>query len=443
MTEETASDRPHLDREELLFEARRPSVDDGLASAARNLIASRTDHYTARNGKRMSIEGDDGEKCWIIPFDAMNDLEIALTRPLGEGEEARWPWGKFHVKTERAIHRDDNLHIADAVNGHWAAVILAALSGGARSTPPQAEETLRERAAVIEWLKSRTTMVAFEDAIAAIARGEHRALSSPSSLPIAAEGWPWSTLAAIVKSAQYQQGTGQFLVPGFLIERLKSPPTSPIPPDHVLVERAFRVGFEAGNFAGGGNAARYAIDEAWKRCRSAFLSAAPQPPSPGQGEMAWLIERRVSPPQWAVQRDPTGIGAFYSDVQRAYRFRTREAAEEAMRRMRIMPEEREQFFVSEHMWTEQSTAPPSSGEVEAVAREEVRQVLAGVIIAWAEFYPSLTPQDAAEAAEFGPLLKARWLFGRLLDPPTDSIAEIEKQARTISPNTDGGDHAGR
>lgn len=66
---------------------------------------------------------------------------------------------------------------------------------------------------------------------------------------------------------------------------------------------------------------------------------------------AWLIERRVQPPQWSNTSTPTGIGAFYSDVHAAHRFPTREDASEAMRRMRITPEERGQFFVSEHMWT--------------------------------------------------------------------------------------------
>ncbi|MEE9906699.1 hypothetical protein LWV33_03190 [Brucella intermedia] len=49
-----------------------------LVNAARNLIANRFDTYKARNGKLCSIEGDDGEKCWIVPFDDMAELEAAL-----------------------------------------------------------------------------------------------------------------------------------------------------------------------------------------------------------------------------------------------------------------------------------------------------------------------------------------------------------------------------
>ncbi|HHV68223.1 MAG TPA: hypothetical protein GXX48_11345 [Ochrobactrum intermedium] len=52
-----------------------------VEKAARNLIAVRYDTYKARNGNLCSIEGDDGEKAWIVPFDAMADLESALSSP--------------------------------------------------------------------------------------------------------------------------------------------------------------------------------------------------------------------------------------------------------------------------------------------------------------------------------------------------------------------------
>ncbi|SPL63613.1 hypothetical protein [Ochrobactrum soli] len=49
-----------------------------LQRAATNLIANRFDTYKAQNGKLCSIEGDDGEKCWIVSFDDMAELEAAL-----------------------------------------------------------------------------------------------------------------------------------------------------------------------------------------------------------------------------------------------------------------------------------------------------------------------------------------------------------------------------
>ncbi len=57
-----------------------------LEEAARNLIANRFDSYKARNGKLCSIEGDDGEKCWIVSFDDMAELESALSsQPVADG----------------------------------------------------------------------------------------------------------------------------------------------------------------------------------------------------------------------------------------------------------------------------------------------------------------------------------------------------------------------
>lgn len=52
--------------------------------AAHAIFEQATDFYTARNGRRMSIEGDDGEKCWIVPFDAFEDLRHALATLKGQ-----------------------------------------------------------------------------------------------------------------------------------------------------------------------------------------------------------------------------------------------------------------------------------------------------------------------------------------------------------------------
>ena len=59
-----------------------------LEEAARNLIANRFDSYKARNGKLCSIEGDDGEKCWIVSFDHMAELESSLWAERVEKGEA-------------------------------------------------------------------------------------------------------------------------------------------------------------------------------------------------------------------------------------------------------------------------------------------------------------------------------------------------------------------
>ena len=58
---------------------------DALLCAARSLVSQAFDLYTARNGKRMSIEGDDGEKCWIVPFDAFEELRSMVAPAPTEG----------------------------------------------------------------------------------------------------------------------------------------------------------------------------------------------------------------------------------------------------------------------------------------------------------------------------------------------------------------------
>jgi len=54
--------------------------NEKLRRAAEDVIASRMDTFKARNGRRLGLEDDSGEKCWIIPFDNMIDLEQALNR---------------------------------------------------------------------------------------------------------------------------------------------------------------------------------------------------------------------------------------------------------------------------------------------------------------------------------------------------------------------------
>lgn len=82
----------------------KPPSEDALKAAAESLIAQKSDYFTARNGKKVSIEGDDGEKCWIVPFDAMNELEIALSTPTDQQPKAEGPEHRFGAPPEPVVN---------------------------------------------------------------------------------------------------------------------------------------------------------------------------------------------------------------------------------------------------------------------------------------------------------------------------------------------------
>lgn len=64
-----------------------PMVQEGLREAATALIENLSSTYTARNGREVGIQGDDGEKCYIIHSDFVFDLRRALSAtPAQEGE---------------------------------------------------------------------------------------------------------------------------------------------------------------------------------------------------------------------------------------------------------------------------------------------------------------------------------------------------------------------
>lgn len=61
---------------------------DALREAATALLEGLSSTYTARNGREVGIQGDDGEKCYIVHSDFVFDLRRALsaTPPAQEGE---------------------------------------------------------------------------------------------------------------------------------------------------------------------------------------------------------------------------------------------------------------------------------------------------------------------------------------------------------------------
>ena len=54
------------------------SPDDKLRGAAEDLLAGAASTYTARNGREVGIEADDGEKCYIVHSDLITGLRAAL-----------------------------------------------------------------------------------------------------------------------------------------------------------------------------------------------------------------------------------------------------------------------------------------------------------------------------------------------------------------------------
>ena len=67
-----------------------PAGSGGVFEAARNLIASRSSTFKARNGRDVGIQDDSGEKMWIVPFDEMLELEAALTAGVVKAEPVAW-----------------------------------------------------------------------------------------------------------------------------------------------------------------------------------------------------------------------------------------------------------------------------------------------------------------------------------------------------------------
>jgi hypothetical protein len=57
-----------------------------LREAAKGLLARASDTYRKRNGHVSSIEADDGEKCWIVHSDDIEDLRRAVDAALKEAK---------------------------------------------------------------------------------------------------------------------------------------------------------------------------------------------------------------------------------------------------------------------------------------------------------------------------------------------------------------------
>ncbi len=108
-----------------------PTAEALLREAAEGLLSRMTDTYQARNGRRVGIQGDDGEKCWIVHSDDIDELRRALATPPASTSER-----------EELLPEDDLPGI----------LIRAAESA---SVIPTAEALLREAVLQLEYLDGR------------------------------------------------------------------------------------------------------------------------------------------------------------------------------------------------------------------------------------------------------------------------------------------------
>lgn len=83
---------PIVEAIRVIVRSLRPS-DDGdarsnaLEEAAQELLDTMSGTYKARNGREMGIQGDDGEKCWIVHSDQIEGLRRALAPSKGINNE--------------------------------------------------------------------------------------------------------------------------------------------------------------------------------------------------------------------------------------------------------------------------------------------------------------------------------------------------------------------
>lgn len=69
---------PSLALRVIALEARLADADK-MAEAATALIDRKMSDFKARNGRLVGVQGDDGEKCYIVHSDQIFDLQAALT----------------------------------------------------------------------------------------------------------------------------------------------------------------------------------------------------------------------------------------------------------------------------------------------------------------------------------------------------------------------------
>lgn len=56
------------------------ATKDKVIAAARRVLDQKIETYKAKNGREVSLQGDDGEKVWFVHSDPMFELQSALQK---------------------------------------------------------------------------------------------------------------------------------------------------------------------------------------------------------------------------------------------------------------------------------------------------------------------------------------------------------------------------
>jgi len=115
-----------------------------LVEAAQAVINTMRGTYKARNGREVGIQGDDGEKCWIVHSDQIEDLRRALS-PIPSTPSGKLGMSNAYVEAiATAVMRWARPHLKHMVAfSVLCEAIEGAISNAAPSNPPAPSDGLR------------------------------------------------------------------------------------------------------------------------------------------------------------------------------------------------------------------------------------------------------------------------------------------------------------
>lgn len=118
-------------------------ADARLIEAARAVIEGKFSTYRARNGRQVGVEGDDGEKVWLVHSEPMSELESAYAAMKDNRRPA--PLSAEREADGEAVFRDDMAGVTpELAAGNVSINALAALlKRGAENQKPRSRQVCR------------------------------------------------------------------------------------------------------------------------------------------------------------------------------------------------------------------------------------------------------------------------------------------------------------